>query len=463
MSHDPPAHPDQSAKQPIPKIASRKQLVWALHRAAEIEHLLMCLYLSTAFSTKKANEPGITPAQSEQARRWEADILMVARQEMEHLALVNNLLIGMGERPYFSRPNLPMRHYLLHNPALSFVLEPLGLTSLGRYVMFEAPDDWDEQHDYGLDPALVRSYVQDDPCAGAAPLWSALEQAPAADAGGRSEPVPTIDSVQDLYTAIEQAVSNKHGNPELSNLFRGSGGREPYQDFPFNMQFNIFTFPVTDIRSARAALALILEQGEGLRAQPGFSSHFNRFASMFRQLRADDGRPRFDPAWNTICNPSLDNVTDPLAAELLKLFNHGYTTMMYMLTSFYTFFSPTSNDVSIHQISTALQSTAFAPMMTMFLRPIGEILCRLPAQAGQGAGGPADYAGPSWVIQPEDMALCPTDDPAFFVERLDHLVGQLRFCVQHSSGYDAWVPQRLLFIHDTFERVANNFRRATQQ
>src|SRR6188508_637876 len=83
-------------------IQTRDDLISALDEAAELEHGLMCQYLYAAFSLKKAGEPdspygpALTPAQYEVTRRWQATILKVARQEMEHLGLANNLRIGIG-------------------------------------------------------------------------------------------------------------------------------------------------------------------------------------------------------------------------------------------------------------------------------------------------------------------------------------------------------------------------------
>src|SRR6476659_7066740 len=97
-------------------IRTKADLISALDEAAELEQGLMCQYLYAAFSLKKAGEPdspygaALTPAQYEVTRRWQATILKVARQEMEHLALVNNLRIGIGAPPYFWRPDFPVKY-----------------------------------------------------------------------------------------------------------------------------------------------------------------------------------------------------------------------------------------------------------------------------------------------------------------------------------------------------------------
>ena len=124
-------------------VAKRLRLAELLSEAAELEHGLMCQYLFAAFSLKRQPEEGVTWPQLEQMRRWEASIMLVARQEMEHLGLVNNILTAIGEAPYFNRPNFPLgaRHYPIHIP---FKLERLTLEAVRRFVEFEMPRTLDD-------------------------------------------------------------------------------------------------------------------------------------------------------------------------------------------------------------------------------------------------------------------------------------------------------------------------------
>lgn len=92
------------------KIEKRQQLVNALNEAAELEHQFTCMYLFAAFSLKKQadNAETFNEADVERTRRWASVIYMVARQEMEHLAIVNQLLGAIGEPPCFHRKNFPV-------------------------------------------------------------------------------------------------------------------------------------------------------------------------------------------------------------------------------------------------------------------------------------------------------------------------------------------------------------------
>src|SRR5258708_21104617 len=81
--------------------------MYLLREAAELEHTILCEYLFAAFTMKQRADEGLTAAQLEAVDRWRTVILTVAKQEMLHLTLVQNLLTAIGAAPHLSRPNLP--------------------------------------------------------------------------------------------------------------------------------------------------------------------------------------------------------------------------------------------------------------------------------------------------------------------------------------------------------------------
>lgn len=91
------------------ELTTREDLINTLHLAAELEHNLMCQYLFAAYSMKRSTSEGLSEVQLEKTRGWGALMTMVARQEMEHMGLVLNLLSAIGGTPYFQRPNFPQR------------------------------------------------------------------------------------------------------------------------------------------------------------------------------------------------------------------------------------------------------------------------------------------------------------------------------------------------------------------
>ena len=72
-------------------IQTRDDLMYALSLAAELEHGICLQYLYAAY-TLKTTVDGLTAAQAATVNQWETDLLEIARQEMGHLGLVNNLL-----------------------------------------------------------------------------------------------------------------------------------------------------------------------------------------------------------------------------------------------------------------------------------------------------------------------------------------------------------------------------------
>src|SRR3954451_15749970 len=86
--------------QPVTFAGRRALLAELLNEAAELEHSLLVTYLFAVFSLKlDVSEGGVSYRQLELMRQWRATILRVARQEMEHLGIVCNLLTSIGEAP----------------------------------------------------------------------------------------------------------------------------------------------------------------------------------------------------------------------------------------------------------------------------------------------------------------------------------------------------------------------------
>src|SRR5512144_2395549 len=98
-----PLMADDATNAPPPIL--KELLVRCLQEAAEIEHQLMIQYLYAAFSMKRHPDGTCSDAQYEHVRRWQSTVYMVARQEMEHLALVNGMLTAIGAQPFFDRQN----------------------------------------------------------------------------------------------------------------------------------------------------------------------------------------------------------------------------------------------------------------------------------------------------------------------------------------------------------------------
>src|SRR5260221_13498326 len=120
-------------------VEHREQLIYLLREAAELEHTIMCEYLFAAFTMKQRLDEGLATAQLEAVDRWRTTILTVAKQEMLHLTLVQNLLTAIGAAPHLSRPNLPTA--AKHFPArLQSALSPFGEQALRHFLFLERPE-----------------------------------------------------------------------------------------------------------------------------------------------------------------------------------------------------------------------------------------------------------------------------------------------------------------------------------
>jgi hypothetical protein len=115
--HDPPLQP-------------RDEAVFLLTAAAEVEHALMVQYLYAAYSVRVAGPQAAT------LRTVQDLLVQIAREEMGHLATVQNLLRLVGGSLHLGREHSAQAGGIA---PFRFRLEPLSLDSLAKYVTAESP------------------------------------------------------------------------------------------------------------------------------------------------------------------------------------------------------------------------------------------------------------------------------------------------------------------------------------
>ena len=265
------------ATNPLPPITTKADLERYLTEAATLEHQFMAQYLYAAFSLKKDPDERCGDAEFEYVRRWASTIYRIARQEMEHLSIVNSILTAIGGQPYFghvgSFPTLT-RWYLQDalrakrsGPVLAaamgaqavaampppcdipFFLERFSLATARRYACMESP------HLSCVVPAdredLLRWCYQDAAggCPSIAPMVGPAHAHGVNAAGAISVPlapslvgpVPVrapglvgappddvqIGTIQDLYDAIDDGLRRLDAQLGSAELFNGhcSGSR----------------------------------------------------------------------------------------------------------------------------------------------------------------------------------------------------------------------------------------------
>jgi CDGSH-type Zn-finger protein len=355
-------------------IEHREALIYLLYQAAEIEHGLMCEYLYAAFTLRPAGDPLLTPEQRETIARWRAAVNAVAGEEMLHLALVSNLLTALGAAPNFGRPQLPhpARHY---PPGVQVELIPFGERALRHFLFLERPEGFELEDSLAAD-GLTEALAH------AQPAMSPREIVP------RGQQFATIGH---LYRAIERGLEHLSRKIGEEGLFVGPPRAQAGSaDFRWKGLTKI-----TDLRSAKTALELIMEQGEGAHGD-WRTAHFGRFHDVLHEylaLRTAD--PNFEAARPVLVadvRPTEQGehdelITDPRTAAVVDLFNVAYEIMLQTLARYFTHTDETGDDLAV------LAGVALALMVSV-IGPLGERIPDLPV----GPEHPGRTAGPSFEL-----------------------------------------------------------------
>ena len=410
----------------MPQIQTRDDLLFALTLAAELEHSLSCQYLYAAYALKKRPDAGLTDAQAAAVQGWATTLAEIARQEMEHLGLANNLLTAIGGAPHFRRPNFPQPPGA-YGIALAAELEPLSLAALDRFIEYERPD---------------------------------APPAPEADDG-----VPVdlgYTSIHDLYNQIAEAFARM----DEAALFIGPPAAQVDNDVMHQERvgdrrvYGVQLFAVTDRASALRAVEQIIEEGEGAPeggpdGEPEMTeSHYARLLRMrdgYREMVGAD--PAFAPSHPVVRNPTTrehhraagpaTRLTHPQAHAVAEVFGTAYEALLVALSRFYTRTDETDAEMY------GLQRTAFFPLMVMALRPLAEMLAEMPAFEG---GGPERAGAPFEIYR--SVRFLPQKAAAWTVlhERLWETAHAATALVGAPD-----VPPRMAFVAQNLERIAANF------
>jgi hypothetical protein len=385
--------------EPPLRVERREELVWLLAQACELEHGLMCEYLFAQFTLKRTEREGLSAEQLAKVAAWERVIVDVTKQEMLHLALATNVLTAIGAAPHLHRPNFPIlsRWY---PPGVQVALVPFGERALRHFIYLERPEGMD------LDDAEG---------------FAAIGQARPLTDGDLLMAVPEdYQTVGHLYRGIEHGLERlveRHGEDAV---FIGPPEAQATTE--------VFEWPeltaVTDLASAKAAIELIVEQGEGARGD-WRNAHFGKFIALLEDyLAARAAEPGFEPARPVepayVRRPpdveaDTATITDPLTAQVADLFNAIYETTLQALSRYFVHSGETAD-----QVTTLATTTKH--LMNWVMRPLGAILTTLPV----GPERPGVLAGPAFeIVQPSSYVL-PHRRAAWRIlaERLRELTGR---------------------------------------
>lgn len=412
-------------------MSERAELSALLQDAAEIEHGLTCKYLYAALSLRRTPGEGLTAHQLVSVMDWAQVLLLIARQEMEHLALVNNVLSAIGNAPHFSRPMMPT--------VVSSVPVPMALAPFSANLVTELLG-WEGQFAMSPAPILV----------------------PVHPKHGTFQGPKRITALPLLYTRIAELLNSGGDGLFVGPVDSQVNGTELTLTFPrYKAGGGVYDFNligVVDTASAIAAINLVRTEGEGSQSGED-TSHFARLLRIQRELAsveqeaAASGQP-FVPALALATNPILFrpdgrpdvvHITAQPARDIALVFCEAYEVLLLLLSRFFGHVgAETTADVS------ATIYVSFYPMMTMLIRPLAEVLTTLPAVEGSAT----PLAGPTFEFY-SDVSILPSTDAANVIigERLTAIHLAL---TEIAATPDA--PARLATIADSVALMLRKWR-----
>jgi Ferritin-like len=303
-----------------PRISTVECLKHYLHAAMQLEHATIPPYLTALYSIK--------PGTNSDAYHV---IRAVAVEEMLHLTLAANLLNAIGGEPDLTRPHfVPVYPASLPDGETDFLvdLRRLSRDTIETFLKIERP-----ARAPNPDSQLVPR---------ARPHYQLLAAVP--DESGMQ-----YYSIGEFYAEIDRGFVylDEH---ERDALFCGDPARQVTSEYYFSGGGEII--PVDGLDSARSAIRLISEQGEGFGGgiydEEGELAHYYRYQQILKRRYYQTGDkpgvptgPELDTDWEAVypvkTNPRL--VDYPDGSELhaaAQAFNQQYAEFLRFLTQAYT-------------------------------------------------------------------------------------------------------------------------------
>jgi hypothetical protein len=302
------------------QITTVEHLHTYLHAALMLEHGTIPPYLSALYSI----QPG-TNADAYHVIR------VVAVEEMLHLTLAANILNAVGGSPDLTTPDfVPAYPAYLPDGEDDFEISRQGFSRecIEMFLNIERPAQAPDE-----DQRVV-----------------VLHERPAKGhfVGQRVAPGMRFWSIGEFYEEIRRGIDHLH-NEMGDALFCGDPARQAGPEYYYSGGGELIE--VTDLKSARAAIRLISEQGEGLRGgiydAEHELSHFFRFEQLLHGRYYHQGDepgkptgPPIDVNWEAAYpikkNATLDDFPEGSEVHAAAVeFNERYADFLALLTRAY--------------------------------------------------------------------------------------------------------------------------------
>jgi hypothetical protein len=438
---------------PIPR--TREELEALLRRAGELEQVLMCAYLFTAYTLKQdASEGGFSADPATRARelaavaRWKGQITGVAVQEMLHLALVSNVLSAVGGHPDFGAAGLgfplsprTMQETFGYDGKAWLGLWPFSALTVERFAWYEDFEPgpfpgppWSAGEAPRSGPVFLRGLEQlristlvelyEDIALGLVALAAELGEGklfppanrlhqvtdaevtglfnfpPAtAMAGGKLENRPLLNAVDGLQSALT-AINTV--------IVQGEGDTQSWQQFIQRLPIppGDKVFPVIHTPSHHLTFKQILQgvpevvgndPAQVHPASPGLLE-LQRADSAFAPARPvpENPLPADRCAGDPACRAHVHVIQDPFTREVSELEDGLYRATLDLLDLGFNHRSAAGDD-SVRRYEKASLVQASIRAMVYVVAPVGNMLAQLAGDAtGSWNAGPAFsvYSGP---------------------------------------------------------------------
>jgi hypothetical protein len=304
------------------RITTVEELQRYLHAAMQLEHATIPPYLTALYS--------IHPGTNSDAFHV---LRVVAVEEMLHLTLVANVLNAVGGTADLTEPDfVPAYPAYLPDGEVDFAvsLERFCPDSLDTFLKIERPREAPDE---------------------ASRLVPRRHRPTKLISAAIGNPEMRFYSIGEFYKEIERGLRHLEKEKAAAGeaLFVGDPARQVTPEYYYSGGGEVV--PVTDLKSACAALRLIAEQGEGVGGRiydvERELAHYFRFKQLLHGRYYQDGDEPDDPTgppldvdWDAVYplkkNATLDDFPDGSELHAAALaFNASYADFLELLTRAY--------------------------------------------------------------------------------------------------------------------------------